>query len=89
MAFLTMDNIPKCDQYDDDYEDEKDVDYSKNQQACCWQEEYQLQLKYDNQPLPNNHDGDEENEENFRVREKSLPLCFSSFKFRKRNSSKL
>jgi hypothetical protein len=24
-----LDNLPKCDQYDDDYEDEKDVDYSK------------------------------------------------------------
>jgi hypothetical protein len=36
--------------------------------------------------LPNNHDNDEENAENFRVREKSLPLCFSSFQFLKRNS---
>jgi hypothetical protein len=45
-----------------------------------------LQLRYDYQPLPNNHDSDEENEKNFRVREKSLPLCFSSFQFLKRNS---
>jgi hypothetical protein len=79
-------NLPKCDQYDDDHEAEIDVDCSKQPTACRWQEEDQLQLRYDNQPLPNNHDSDEENAENFRVREKSLPLCFSSFQFLKRNS---
>jgi hypothetical protein len=35
--------------------------------------------------LHNNHDNDEENAENFRVREKSLPLCFSSFQFLREN----
>jgi hypothetical protein len=81
-----LDNLPKCDQYDDDYEAEIDVDCSKQSTTCHWQEEDQLQLRYDNQPLHNNHDSDEENAENFRVREKSLPLCFSSFQFLKRNS---
>jgi hypothetical protein len=81
-----LDNLPKCDQYDDDYEAEKDVDCSKQSTTCHWKEEDQLHLRYDNQPLPNNHDNDEENAENFRVREKSLPLCFSSFQFLKRNS---
>jgi hypothetical protein len=38
-----------------------------------------LQLRHDNQSLHNNHDSDDENAENFRAREKSLPLCFSSF----------
>jgi hypothetical protein len=84
--FSYRDNLPKCDQYDDDHEAEIDVNYSKKPTACHWQEEDQLQLRYGNQPLPKNHDNDEENAENFRVREKSLPLCFSSFQFLKRNS---
>jgi hypothetical protein len=37
-------------------------------------------LKYDNQPVYINHDDNEENAENFKVSEKSLPLC-SSFQF--------
>jgi len=35
--------------------------------------------------LHNSHDIDEEETENFRVREKSLPLCFSSFQFLRGN----
>jgi hypothetical protein len=35
--------------------------------------------------LHNNHDNDEENAENFRVREKYFPLCFSSFQFLREN----
>jgi hypothetical protein len=80
-----LDNLPKYDQYDDDYVAEIDVDCSKKSTACCWQEEDQLQLRYGNHPLHNNHDNDEENAENFRVREKSLPLCFSSFQFLREN----
>jgi hypothetical protein len=34
----------------------------------------------------NNHDSDEENVENLRVSGNTLPLCFSSFQFLKRNS---
>jgi hypothetical protein len=62
------------------------VECSKQSATCRWQEEDQLQLRYGNQPLHNNHDSDEENVENFRVREKYFPLCFSSFQFLKRNS---
>jgi hypothetical protein len=40
-----------------------------------------LQLKYDNHPVHIDYENNEENEENLRVREKCLPLCFSSFKF--------
>jgi hypothetical protein len=76
-------HLPKCDQYDGEHEDE--MDYSKKSAACRWQEEDQLRLRYDNQPLHNKHDNDEENVENFRVREKSLPLCFSSFQFLRGN----
>jgi hypothetical protein len=81
----SMDDLPKYDQCDDDHKDEIDVDCSKKSTACRWQEEDQLQLRYDNHPLHNNHDSDEENAENFRVREKSLPLCFSSFQFLRGN----
>jgi hypothetical protein len=86
MTFLTWIDPPKCDQYDDEHEAEIEVDCSKKSTACHWQEEDHLQFRYDNQPLHNSHDSDEEETENFRVREKSLPLCFSSFQFLKRNS---
>jgi hypothetical protein len=81
-----LDNLPKCYQYDDDHEAEIDVDCSKKSTACRWQEEDQLQLRYDNHPLHNNHDSDEENAENLGVSGNTLPLCFSSFQFLKRNS---
>jgi hypothetical protein len=86
MVFPYLDNPPKCDQYDDDHEAEIEVDCSKKSAACHWQEEDHLQFRCDNQSLHNSHDSDEEETENFRVREKSLPLCFSSFQFLKRNS---
>jgi hypothetical protein len=35
--------------------------------------------------LHNSHDSDEEETKNFREREKSLPLCFSSFQFLRGN----
>jgi hypothetical protein len=85
----SMDDLPKCDQYDDDHEAEIEVDCSEKPAACCWQEEDHLQFRYDNQPLHNSHDSDEEEAENFRVREKSLPLCFSSFQFLREIVSKL
>ena len=81
-----LDNLPKCYQYDDDHEVEIDVDCSKKSAACRWQEEDQLQLRYDSQPLHNNHDNNEENEENLGVSGNTLPLCFSSFQFLKRKS---
>jgi hypothetical protein len=81
----SMDDLPKCDQYDDDHEAEIEVDCSKKSAACHWQEGDHLQFRCDNQPLHNSHDSDEEETENFRVREKSLPLCFSSFQFLRRN----
>jgi hypothetical protein len=31
-----LDNLPKCDQYDDDHEAEIDVDCSKQSTTCCW-----------------------------------------------------
>jgi hypothetical protein len=46
-----LDNLPKCDQYDDDHEAEIDVDCSKKPATCCWQEKDHLQFRYDNQAL--------------------------------------
>jgi hypothetical protein len=77
--FSFMDDLPKYDQYDDDY---IKVDSSKQSTTCFWEEEAQLQqLKYDNQPVHINHDSNEENAENSQVSERSFPLCFSSFQF--------
>jgi hypothetical protein len=82
----SMDDLPKCDQYDDDHEAEIEVDCSKKPAACCWQEEDQLQLRYDNQSAHGNYDSKDQSAENLRVSENTLPLCFSSFQFLKRNS---
>jgi hypothetical protein len=82
----SMDDLPKCDQYDDDHEAEIEVDCSKKSAACHWQEEDHLQFRCDNQSMHNSHDSDEEETENLRVSEDTLPLCFSSFQFLKRNS---
>jgi hypothetical protein len=81
----SMDDLPKCNQYDDDHEAEIEVVCSKKPTACHWQEGDHLQFRCDNQPSHNSHDSDEEETENFRVREKSLPLCFASFQFLRGN----
>jgi hypothetical protein len=71
-----LDNLPKYDQYDDDYVAEIGVDCSKQSTTCCWEEEDQLQLKYDNQPVHIDYDSKEENAANLRVSERSMPLMF-------------
>jgi hypothetical protein len=82
----SVDDLPKCDQYDDDHEAEIEVVCSKKPAACHWQEGNHLQFRCDNQPVHNSHDNDEEETKNLRVSEDTLPLCFSSFQFLKRNS---
>jgi hypothetical protein len=77
-----MDDLPKYDKYDDD---DTKVDSSNQSTTCCWEEEAQLQIKYDNHPLHNNHDKNEENATNLRVSERSMPLCFSSFQILREN----
>jgi len=48
-----------------------------------------LQLKYENQPLHNNYDSNEENKKNLRLSGKSFPLCFSSFTFLRETYKKI
>jgi hypothetical protein len=55
-----LDNLPKCDQYDDEHEAEIDVVCSKQSTTCHWQEEYQLQLRYDNQYAQGNYDSNDQ-----------------------------
>jgi hypothetical protein len=81
-----LDCPPKWDQYDDDHEAEIEVDCLEKPTACHWQEEDHLPFRCDNQPLRNSHDSDGKETENLRVSESTLPLCFSSFQFLKRNS---
>jgi hypothetical protein len=81
-----LDCPPKWDQYDDDHEAEIEVDCLEKPAACHWQEEDHLPFRCDNQPLHNSHDSDGEETENVRVSESTLPICFSSFQFLKRNS---
>lgn len=80
-----LDNIPKYDQYDDDYVFEIDANCSKQLVACFWEKEAQLQLKYDNHPMHINYDNNKKNAENIKVSGKSLSLCFSSFQFLREN----
>jgi hypothetical protein len=82
----SMDDLPKCNQYEDDHEAEIEVVCSEKSTACHWQEGDHLQFRCDNHPVHNSHDSDEEETENLRVSEDTLPLCFSSFQFLKRNS---
>jgi hypothetical protein len=76
-----MDDLPKYDQYDDDY---TKVNSSKQSTTYCWEEEDQLQSNM-TITCAYNYDSNEENAENLRVREKSFPLCFSSFQFLREN----
>jgi hypothetical protein len=80
------DDLPKYDQYDDDHEAKIEVVCSKKPGACHWKEGDHLQFRCDNHLMHNSHDSDEEEIENLRVSENTLPLCFSSFQFLKRNS---
>jgi hypothetical protein len=59
---------------------------SKQSTTCHWQEEDQLQLRYDNQSAHGNYDSNDQSAENLRVSGNTFPLCFSSFQFLKRNS---
>jgi hypothetical protein len=77
-----MDDLPKYDKYDEDY---TKVNSSKPSATYCWEEEDQLQLKYDSQPVHRNYDSNVQNAENLRVSGKALPLCFSSFQFLREN----
>jgi hypothetical protein len=81
-----LDNLPKCDQYDDDHEAEIEVDCSKQSTTYDWEEEDHLQSQQDNQSVHGNYDNNDQSAENLRVSENTLPLCFSSFQFLKRNS---
>jgi hypothetical protein len=81
-----LDCPPKWDQYDDDHEAEIEVDCLEKPVACHWQEEDHLPFRCDNQPLHNSHDSDGEETENIRGSESTLPICFSSLQFLKRNS---
>jgi hypothetical protein len=61
------------------------VECSEQSTTCHCQEGDHLQFRCDNQPIHNSHDSDEEETENHRVSEDTLPLCFSSFQFLRRN----
>jgi hypothetical protein len=82
----SMDDLLECNQYEDDHEAEIEVVCSEKSTACHCQEGDHLQFRCDNHLVHNSHDSDEEETENLRVSEDTLPLCFSSFQFLKRNS---
>jgi hypothetical protein len=72
-------NEPGYDEYNDDYEvefSEQAVALSKSENDC-----FQLSKEIDKCAYDNN----EENEESFESGERTLPLCFASFKLLKQN----
>lgn len=85
-----IDDLPKYDQYDEYYIVGIEADSSRQPMACCWEEEVQLQhLKYSTQPMHINHDSNEENPENLKAGERSLPLCLTSFQLLRENFPKI
>jgi len=87
---LYFQDLPKYNQYDDDYVVEIDTHFSKQSTTCLWEEEFQLQqLKYRTHHMHINHENNEENAENFKARERSLPLCFTSFQLLRENFPKI
>ena len=56
-----MDDLPKYDKYDENY---TKVNSSKSSTSYNWEEEDQLQIKYDNQPMHVNYDNNEGSVEN-------------------------
>jgi hypothetical protein len=79
----SMDDSPKLDWYNDDY---TTLDFSKKSATYDWEEEDHLQSQQDNQSIHGNYDINDQSAENLRVSGNTLPLCFSSFQFLKRNS---
>jgi hypothetical protein len=70
---------PKYDEYNDDYEvefSEQAISLSKSENDCFQQSKEIDKCAYDNS---------EENKESFESGERTLPLCFSSFKLMKKN----
>jgi hypothetical protein len=78
-----MDDLPKHDQYD---EDDIKMDFPEKLAAYCWEEEDHLQSQQDSLSVHRNYDSNDQSAENLRVSGNTLPLCFSSFQFLKRNS---
>ena len=79
-----MDDLPKCNQYEDDHGAEIEVVCSKRPAACHWQKEDHLQFRCDNHLVHNSHDSDEEETENLRDMEVVLnpelqPFTYSDF----------
>jgi hypothetical protein len=78
-----MDDLPKHDRYDEDY---IQMDFPKQSTTYCWEEENHLQSQQDSLSVHSNYDINDQSAENIRVSGNTLPLCFSSFQFFKRNS---
>ena len=79
----SMDDSPKLDWYDDDY---TTMNFSKKSTTYDWEEEDHLQSQQNNQSVHENYDSYDQSAENLRVSGNTLPLCFSSFQFLKKNS---
>jgi hypothetical protein len=80
-----LDDLPKFVQYDDDHEAQIDLDCSKKSTTYDWEEEDHLQSQQDNQFVHGNYDNNDQSAKNLKVSGNTLPLCFSSFQFLRRN----
>ena len=76
------DDLPRFDQYDDDYVLQTEANLAIKQAASfCEEDVHFQQLEYSDQPMHMSYDNDEESAKKFEVSEGSLPFCFDSFQF--------
>ena len=75
-------DLPKFDQYDDDYVLQTEASLVGKSTVGLWKEEVHFQtLEYSDQPMHINYGCEEESANFFEVSEGSLPFCFTSFQF--------
>jgi len=82
MMCMFDDDLPRFDQYDDDYVLQTEANLADKSAASLWEEKVHFQqLEYNVQPSHISYDIDEESAANFEVSEGSLPFCFDSCQF--------
>jgi len=78
-VYFTND-LPKFDQYDDDYVIQTKASLADKSAADLWKKDVHFkQLKYSDQLMHISYGSEEENAANFEVSEGSFPFCFASF----------
>ena len=79
-GIIPFDDLPKYDQYHENYVLETEANLVKQSKTGLWEKEVQFhQLENRDQQMHISYGDDEENVENLEVSGEYLPLCFISF----------